>query len=352
MEQQRVSDSVGEEEPHPGARPLRWGVLGAARIARKALVRAIREAGGEVAAIGAGSLDRARAFADELEIPEAYEGYAPVVHHPRLDAIYLPLANGLHFRWALACARAQKHCLCEKPLVLTAVEARELRAAFGENGRRLMEAFMWRHSPAWDWILEQVRGLEVGTVRRVHGAFAFPLGRPEDYRWRDDQGGGALWDIGTYCVNAARFIFGCEPRIVSARSEPVRRGAVADRSTVGWLDFGDDRLAGFECSFDSAYDQYLVITGSEGSMRVERPFTTSSGTTTLHVRIGRKSNSFEFRPVDPYVYMVEHFARAVHDRSFALAPGEDGVEQATAMQALTESALAGGDPRLLDGYRG
>ncbi|MCL5270660.1 MAG: Gfo/Idh/MocA family oxidoreductase [bacterium] len=334
-------------ENHSKPTPLRWGILGAARIARRALVPAIRAQNGTIAVIGASTAERAESFAREFDIPAAVEGYQAVLERDDVEAVYIQLANGLHFRWALACARAGKHCLCEKPLVTTAEEARELHEAFGRAGCRLMEAFMWRHHPQTVWTLDRVIEGEIGTLRRIHGAFSFALDRPDDYRWRDDQGGGALWDIGCYCVNAMRLFLGAEPGAVSARSVPAQPGGRADRSTVAWLDFDNDRLGTFECSFTSSYSQSLTLVGTEGAIRLERPVTALHMTVTARIEIAGQRREQTFPPENAYQNMIDHFTRGVRDPSFALEPGEDGLAQARVMESLAASAARAGEPMTL-----
>jgi predicted dehydrogenase len=330
------ADSPSETQ-NGGLPPLRWGVLGAARIARKVLP-ALRESGAQLVAIGASSAERAEAFAHELEIPHAHGDYAAVLQRDDVDAVYIPLSNGLHFRWALECARAGKHCLVEKPLALTAAEARELHVAFRNSGHRLMEGFMWRHTPQTTWLLRRLEAGDIGELRRINATFSFNLERAHDYRWRDDQGGGALWDIGCYCMNAARLFFGVEPQRVSARTVPVQPGSVADRSVAGWADFGGDRLLTFSCSMSSCYAQELTLFGSHGMLRVVQPF---SGGGRIEVTLHPAERSYErvFDPVSPFACMGQHFTRAAYDPSFALLPGEDGLAQARAMEALAHSGL-------------
>ena len=138
------------------------------------MVEAIRNQGGRIVAIrGQHRRTPAEAFARDFDIPQAIEGYVGVINHPDVEAVYLPLINTLHFEWALACARAGKHCLCEKPLVLLLREARELRWAFAGAGRRLVEAFMWRHNPHTAETLRLAQGGELGELRRFHAMHGY-----------------------------------------------------------------------------------------------------------------------------------------------------------------------------------
>jgi predicted dehydrogenase len=329
-------------------KPLAWGILGAARIARKALIPAIRARGGRVAALGASRMERARELAAEMEIATALEGYQAVIDHPEVEAVYVPLANGDHFHWALACARAGKHCLCEKPIVLRAHEAVELREAFALAGCRLMEAFMWRHHPQVRRVEEWLGAGEIGETRRIHAEFSFLLDRPQDYRWSEAQGGGAFWDIGCYCVNAMRLLFGDEPEVVAGRRAPVEAEASSvDLSTAGWLDFGGDRLGTFACSFSTSFAQSVTITGTRGRIRLHRPYLGAGRPAELELLIGEERVAERFEPHDAYAEMVCHFTRAVRDPSFALLPGEDGVAQTTVMEALVASAAHHGTPQAI-----
>lgn len=339
-----------QSKPDPTPKPLHWGILGAARIARKAVAAAIQAGGGTIEAIGASSRERAESFAQDFKIPNAYEGYQAVLDNSEVEAVYLPLANGLHFRWALACARTGKHCLCEKPLVLSADEARQLREAFEKAGCRLVEGFMWRHHPQTAWIEQMLREGEIGELRRIRASFSFMLNRPDDFRWTDAQGGGALWDIGVYCVNAMRLFFGQEPVAVSARSHFMQTSGRTDRSTSGWLDFGNDRLATFDCSFVSAYEQSLTLVGTEGLLTVDRPFSGLGVAAKATIRSDDKSIEHPIAPNNAYEKMVAHFTRAARDPSFALQPAEDGLDQAFVMEALAESAAKDGEPQVITNY--
>lgn len=321
---------------------LRWGVLGAARILRK-VVPALRAAGGEVVLIGASRPDRAREAARTWEIPRTADGYAAVVEDPGVDAIYLPLANSLHHPWLLAAAAAGKHCLCEKPLTVTAAHAREARDAFARAERRLMEAFMWCHHPQAERLRELLRPGDLGEPRRFHATFSFPLDRPRDYRWQRGMGGGALLDIGCYGVHAARHFFGDEPAAVSVRGvfRPGPDGV--DESAAAWLDFGAGRVATVSCSFASAFSQGLEITGTEGRARLDRPWLSADAAARIDVERGFERRTEEIAPADAYRRMAEHFERLAADPARPAAPGEDGVAQAEVLDAMLASARAGGE---------
>lgn len=330
----------------PGDFPegLRWGLLGASRIAGRRFIPALREAGGTAAAIAASTQLRAEAFGAEHGVARAYGSYAELLDDPDVDAIYLSLASGLHLEWLLQAGRAGKPCLCEKPLALHAGDAAELPALFTGAGVRLMEAFMWRHHPQVAFAAERIAQGEIGALQRVNATFSFALDRTEDYRWSAALGGGALFDLGSYCVNAARFFFRAEPVAASARVH-LRPGPDAvDEAAAGWIDFGEGRLATFNCSFTSGFAQGLELVGSAARLWIGRPWNNIGRETHVVFDNGRERVKHAFAAADPYALMVRHFTRAVRDPSFALSPAEDGLQQAHVMEGIAASARNHGEP--------
>lgn len=322
---------------------LNWGILGAADHARRFMAEAIQRQGGRIVAIAASTRERAVDFARAFGIPEALAGYDTLLARSDIDAVYIPLVNSLHFEWALACARAGKHCLCEKPMVLTLREARELRQAFTRADRRLVEAFMWRHHAHAAQVRQMLRAGAIGRLLRFHATHGFMLERRDGYRLKDEPGSGVLWDIGAYMADGARFFFETEPIAVSARGAPVRAGSRTDLSVVGWLDFGDQRLATFGCSYASAYRQEFVLVGETGSIQITRPLTNLKGPSIIRMEVdGKVTLDYPVMPTNPYEREVNHFARLVRDPALPLAPAEDGVAQAAVMEALATSAAQGG----------
>lgn len=320
------------------AAPFRWGLLGAARISR-ALIPAIRAAGGEVSALGVRdpSSERAQAFAREWNVP-LVGGYQEVMDAD-VDAVYNPLPNDLHRPWTLAALRGGKHALTEKPLTLNAAEAQELAQAAQASGRVLLEAFAYRFQPHIARVRALVAGGELGEVRAVRGAFGFQLSNPDDFRWHAAQGGGALYDVGTYAVNLTRLLLG-EPQAVSARARWTARGV--DLGLSAALQY-PGALASVDCAFDWGDEatQRLTVVGTQGTLDVDGVF--SSHTTrpvTLRLTTSAGERTEHFAPYDAYAAMVAHFQRAARGEEAALYPPEDGVAQARVLDALYASARA------------
>jgi len=345
MKAPNSTEQKGKEGPDGGEtfQPLRWGIMGAARVARRRIIPAMDETGSPVVAVAASSKQRAEQFAEENGVGRAYQGYDRLLEDPEVEAVYLPLSNGLHMEWALRTAEAGRHCLCEKPMVLSAADAEVLKDRFAQAGCRLQEAFMWRHHSQAAWVVDQVASGRMGELRRVNTSFSFTFDQPEEnYRWRRDQGGGTLWDLGCYCVNASRLFFGTEPTSCSCRARFLSGERGIDESSVGWLDFENGRLATFSVSFRSAFCQYIELVGSEGRIWIDRPWNNVGQPTQVTVQRGEESSVHDFDPMNAYAAMLRDFTRAVRNPELDLAPAEDGYKQALAMEGLASSAGRGG----------
>jgi predicted dehydrogenase len=192
--------------------PVRWGVLGAARIALDKVIPSM-QAGelSRVVAIASRSTEKARAAAESLGIDRAYGSYQALIDDPDVEAIYNPLPNHLHVPWSIRAVRAGKHVLCEKPIGLSAREAVELRDAARQAGVLVGEAFMVRCHPQWVETRRLIDSGRIGTLQLVHGHFSYARRDATDVRSRLEYGGGALMDIGCYPITIARWMFGCEP---------------------------------------------------------------------------------------------------------------------------------------------
>ena len=318
---------------------LRWGLLGAARIAR-ALIPAIRAAGGEVVALGVSdpASARAQAFAEEWGVP-LVGGYAEVLAAD-VQAVYNPLPNDLHRPWTLAALRAGKHALTEKPLTLNAAEAHDLADAARETDRVLLEAFAYRFHPHITRLRQIVRGGELGTVRAVRAAFGFAMNNPGDFRWDPARGGGALYDVGTYPVNLIRLLLG-EPRgaVAQARWTP---GGV-DTGLSGVLDY-EGALASLDCAFDwgEPSTQRLSVVGTRATLDVDGVFNSNtSAPVTFRITDAGGVRTEEFAPFNAYTAMVGHFQRVVRGEEAAAFPPGDSVKHARVMDALFASARTG-----------
>jgi len=328
---------------------LRWGILGTAKIARRAFIPGVRNGTeGELVAIASRDASRAAAFAQELSIPRSLGSYDALLNDHEVDAVYIPLPNAMHAQWTERAAQAGKHVLCEKPAARRHADAQRMAAACRTAGVTLMEAFMYRHHPQHARVLELIRDGAVGDPVMIRASFCFtfsPDRRAEgDHRLEPGQDGGGLMDVGCYAVNAARFIFGAEPLEVSAQQRVDPQFGV-DTAFAAVLRFPGDRLAVLDGSFDVSGTQRYEVAGPKGLIQVERAYLPGPGATQIVVSVGGKRDVVEVEGADQYALEADLFARSVRVGRL-LTPAEDGVAQAAVIEALFESASTGNAVRL------
>lgn len=327
-----------------------FGILGAARIAAGALIPAIlKSSNAWLVAVAARDGGRARDYAAQHGIPKAYSGYDEMLADPEVQAVYNPLPNSEHAPWTIRALEAGKHVLCEKPFTLNAAEARLVDEAGKRFGRTVMEAFMYRFHPQIGQTLEILRRGDIGELRLIQSSFSFMLDRPGDIRWVKALGGGALYDVGTYCVNASRTAAGREPIAVYGASlqtgtDHPGRGGV-DHCFLGLLDFGDGLRAGFDCSFTQVFRQRLELVGSKGTLVLLAPFVPGRDSRGRDHGHGHMAPELLLNgePVasvaaDQYQLMVEHFVRAARGEEGLRYPAREAVRQMEVLDALYESA--------------
>lgn len=324
--------------------PVNWGVLGVANIATKKVIPAMQgSAFSPVRAIASRTLGRAEQAADELGIDRAHGSYEALLADSGIEAVYIPLPNHLHLEWAKAAAAAGKHVLCEKPLTLTSAEASEMIAAAEAAGVLIMEAFMYRLHPLWKEVKTLVDDGAIGDLRSVQVAFSYFNDDPDNIRNIPEAGGGALYDIGCYAVNAARFLFGSEPVGVKGL---VKRDAElgTDVVTSAILDF-DGGQANFVCSTQMESAQRVDIGGTTGRIVVEIPFNIPPDRPSRFLLIAGGdppvSPGVEVHEVaseNPYSVQADAFSIAVRTDSPAPIPPSDAVANIEVMERIFADA--------------
>ncbi len=313
-------------------RAWRWGFLGASRIGRTALVPAISALPGHtLAAVAARDPARAEAYAAECGFVRAHASYESLLDDPDIDAVYIALANDAHLPWTLRALEAGKPVLCEKPLALNAAEVALMQAA-ERGGARVMEAFCHIHHPQIERARELIAGGALGRVIAIQASFGAVITNPDDFRWHARQGGGALLDLGTYCVSAFRMLLGREP--VGAGATRNLRGDV-DLDTTAQLDFGDGVAAQFTCSFDSVRHQGLQVIGSRERLSLDWPFSTKNRVASLWLG----SERTEFPMIDPYQPMVLNFTRAIETGGPMRLGIDASLHQAAALDTIAAATI-------------
>lgn len=293
---------------------IRWGILSTANIGRNRVIPAIQaSSNGRVTAVASRSLEKARAFADDLGIPTAFGSYEELVASPDVDAIYIPVPNSEHAAWAIRCAEAGKPTLCEKPLARNAAEAQRMVDTFTQRGVLFAEAFMYRFHPQTQRVKQMVDEGAVGDVRVVQSTFTFPIRQEDDIRLSKPLAGGSLMDVGCYCINVMRFLLGSEPYEAHSLS---RVGAVSgvDETLTGVLAFPGDVLGHFDSSLRSQFTHTYEIRGSGGRIAVEQGFVMPKDSETI-IRWWHGDQYEEIRvpPANSYTLMAEDFASALTD---------------------------------------
>ncbi len=316
---------------------MRLGLLSTARINDEILAAARATEQVEVVAVASRDGDRARAYAGEHDIPRPHGSYEELLADEGVDAVYIPLPNGLHHEWTMRSLEAGKHVLAEKPYSRHPAEVEEAFDLAEGSGLVLMEAFMYRHHPQTAIVAELVSDGALGRLRALRATFAFHLRRPDDPRFRPELDGGSLMDVGCYGVNFSRLLAG-EP--VRALGEQVVGATGVDVTFNGTLRFANDVVAHVDCSFVQPRRQRLEAYGEDGSLVVEAPFRLDWG---WDVRIDRdgKTSHAEVPEVSSFELELANFAAAAEGTAAPLLGRPDALGQARAIDALYRSAAEG-----------
>ncbi len=317
--------------------------MGVAKIATVKVIPAMqRGEWTEVSAIASRDPGRARQAATALGIPKSYGSYEELLADDSIDAVYIPLPNHLHVPWAARAAEAGKHVLCEKPIGMSASEARQLVAVRDKAGVLIQEAFMVRTHPQWIAVRDMVRAGRIGQVRAMTGFFSYFNDDPANVRNRADYGGGGLLDIGCYLVNTSRMIFEREPRRAFAVMETDPRFGV-DTLTSMLLDFGGGHAIG-TCSTHLVPYQRIHILGTRGRIEIEIPFNAPPDEA-CRVFVddgkdlrGKGAQPVDFDVCDQYTIQADLFSRAILDKAAAPYPLEDSVANMCVIDALFAAA--------------
>jgi len=321
---------------------VRWGVISTANIGRYAVNPAIQaSANGELNAVASRDKDNARAFAGEWDIPVAYGSYDDLLADTDIDAVYIPLPNSLHREWSIKAMEAGKHVLCEKPLALNKAECLEMQAASDANGVTLMEAFMYRFHPRTERVLRMIEDGVVGELRMIQSAFTFRVKSRDNIRLDPALGGGALMDVGCYCVNVSRTAAGGEPVEVQALATQSASGV--DEMLAGSMRFENDVIASFQCGLNTRRREAYEIGGTDAYLNVADAFLPGKGDVVIEeYRDDNEPVVHTVDGVDEYLLMVEHFADCVYNGTRPRYSAGEAAKNMQVIEALYASVRAGG----------
>ncbi len=324
---------------------LRIGLLGGANIARQFTAAVSGSEHVSVVSVASRSAEKAAAFARECGIPGSHGSYEALLADPGVDAIYLPLPNNLHAEWAIKALAAGKHVLCEKPLALHADQVRAMFTAAKANNRVLAEGYPWRAQPRTALLSRLLGEGAIGSVKQMTVSFSAPFSDPTNIRMKPEAGGGALLDLGTYCVSFLRLVAGARPTRVHAVADWAETGV--DRGMVATLEFPGGMLATLNCSFAAAYQRSATVHGETGSLSTSWQNHTISMPDPIRLwRGGANVVAAEVHDApaaDGFRAEAESFAAAVSTGPAAWtgATAGESLDIALTLDAIAESARTG-----------
>jgi xylose dehydrogenase (NAD/NADP) len=326
-------------------RPLRLGVLGAARIALGGIMPAARRTDSvEVVAVATRGGKKSREVRDAAPDAELFEDYYSLLRSAGVDAVYVPLPNSMHAEWTIKALEAGKHVLCEKPFALDSEGAQRAVETAQKQGLRVMEGFMFRLHPQTLRLKELLSEGAVGAVMQVITEFGHRLDDPGDVRGIGSLGGGSLGDVGCYCVSGLRLVFRDEPLRASAFARFDEKGA--DRELAGVLEF-EGGLGVVSCSISSARRERLEIVGTEGRISLGTPFRADKAGGKLEITRGGETTAEGFGEADPYRAELEEFAAAIREDREPAVGSQEILGNARAIGALLQSARQDGRSQAL-----
>ncbi len=325
----------------------RWGILGTGKILAK-LVGGFRQATGvELRAVASRELERARATAKEFDIPVAHGSYEALLADPEIDVVLNALHNGLHCEWTCRALAAGKHVLCEKPLARNAGEVEQMFATAHANRRLLTEGFMYRFHPQIAATMARIAAGDIGRVLYIRSAYMARGRDRKNPRYRKECGGGALMDIGCYCVNFSRLVAGSEPTRVTAQAHWDEECDV-DLTLTGAMEFAGNITAHFSCSLESEGVFGAEIVGTTGKIVLPHPWLPPSGTGEVVVTRDGKSETLRFPTpdvltpfageIEHFAGEIEHFADCIHAGRSPLVTESDSLGNARVIDALFAAA--------------
>lgn len=324
---------------------IRYAVVGLGHIAQAAVLPAFTHARAtsQLAALVSDDPDKLKALGERYGVERrvSYDGLDGLLQSGEIDAVYIALPNHLHREYTERAALAGVHVLCEKPMAVTEQDCRAMIKACDENGVLLMVAYRLHFEPANLRAAELARKGTLGDIRIFNSVFTMQV-KEGDIRLRQETGGGALYDIGIYCINAARYLFGADPIEVFAfsASSGETRFREVDEMTSVVMRYPDERLATFTVSFGAADVSSYQLVGTEATLRVD-PAYEYAGTLKHHLTQGDQTRVKTFRKRDQFAAELDYFSRCIRRKKLPEPSGQEGLADVKIIEALLRSALTG-----------
>jgi xylose dehydrogenase (NAD/NADP) len=320
-----------------GMNAVKWGIVSTAHINRLVIPPAQASEKCDLIAVASRDSARAEAYSGEWGIERSYGSYEALLEDPDVEAVYISLPNSMHCEWSIRAVEAGKHVLCEKPMSSRAAEVEEAFEAADRAGRLLSEAFMWRHNPQTRKLTELVAEGAVGTPRVIRSSFSFTIeDDPNNVRLLSGLDGGALMDVGCYCVSASRLLGG-EPRHTAGAQ--VVGGDGVDVLFAGVMLHDDGVTSHFDCGFVLPSRDELEVVGEEGSLFLDDPWHVNEPL--IEIRRDGAVERVETERMNSYQLELENLSEAIRGEAEPLLGRADAVGNARALEALYASAVGG-----------
>ena len=325
---------------------VRYAVVGLGHIAQVAVLPAFEHAeNSELAALVSGDETKRRELAERWNVDRTadYEGYDELLESGAVDAVYVALPNHLHREYTVCAAERGVHVLCEKPMAVTEDECREMIEACHDNEVRLMVAYRLHFEEANMEVAGIVRSGAVGEPRFMESSFGLSVAADDVRLAPVEEGGGPVYDLGVYCINASRYLFRDEPVEVVARSASRSGDARFEdvpEMVSAVLRFPDDRIASFTCSFGSSDVEAYRVMGTEGEVRMDPAFGYASRLA-YEVRKGHDVRRKEFPKRDQFAPELIHFSNCVLQGLDPEPDGNEGLADVRIVEAIHASARTG-----------
>ncbi len=315
-----------------------WGILGCSNVAIGKVVPAIKDLPNvHIQAIASRDSKKATNAAKQFSIEKAYGSYKELLKDSSVDAVYISLPNSHHCQWTIEAASEGKHVLCEKPAAITPDEASQMIAACRDNNVLFLEGYMYRFHPQHKWIRDSIASGLIGEPKLMRVSFSFPMeSRHSSIRLNKSLGGGCLYDVGSYCVNATRWLFKGEP--MSATCHVLKPSdKFVETTLISILKFDNCRSAVIDCSFEMSRRHSYEVVGTKGRIEVPEAFIPTGET---RVRLYDNSGRYhieKFSPSNQYALEFSHFSDCIFGELELTIDPEDSIKNAQAVAMIRQS---------------
>jgi glucose-fructose oxidoreductase len=338
-EQRRIQDENSNKK-EDGSRKIRYAVVGLGYIAQVAILPAFERAqeNSQLAALVSGDPGKLKALAKKYKVPRTYtyEQYADCLTSG-IDAVYIALPNSMHREYAETAARAGVHVLCEEPMAVTEEECQAMMDAAAKANVKLMIAYRLHFERGNLSSIDSIRAGKIGDPRIFSSVFCQQV-KPGNSRLRGKLGGGLLFDIGIYCINAARCLFGEEPyEVFSFAAKGKDERLEVDEMNAAILRFPNDRLASFTCSFGPADRSEYEVVGTEGRLKMDPAYEMVCDLKSEVVIEGKRQKT-TYKKRDQFGPELTYFSKCIIEGLNPEPNGAEGLADVRVINALMESA--------------